>query len=85
MVLDTRNDLSHSRASFLLGVPFCVAPRVVTTLRGVADLAVSPNGRFVIAAVSTAGAGGISMVDTATGKTEEIVRGSASISPQCLP
>jgi len=61
------------------------APRVVTTLRGVADLAVSPNGRFVIAAVSTAGAGGISMVDTATGKTEEIVRGQQAYHPSVSP
>ncbi len=61
------------------------APRVVTTLRGVADLAVSSDGRFVIAAISTAGAGGVSMVDTTTGKVERIVKGQqayhSSLSP----
>lgn len=56
-------------------------PRVVTTLRGVADLAVSPDGRFVIAAVSTPGSGGISMVDTATGKVAEIVNGQQAYHP----
>ncbi len=61
------------------------APRVVTTLRGVADLAVSPDGRFVIAAVSTAGAGGISMVDIATGKIEEIVKDRQAYHPSLSP
>lgn len=57
------------------------APRVVTTLRGVADLAVSPDGRFVIAAVSTAGVGGISMVDIATGKIQKIVNDRQAYHP----
>ncbi|MGH3929941.1 MAG: hypothetical protein ACRDTF_08195, partial [Pseudonocardiaceae bacterium] len=56
-------------------------PRVVTTLRGVADLAVSPDGRFVIVAVSTAGIGGISMVDTTTGERKEIVKDQLSYHP----
>ncbi|MGQ0774734.1 MAG: TolB family protein [Pseudonocardiales bacterium] len=56
-------------------------PRVVTTLRGVADLAVSPDGRFVVAAVSTPGSGGISMVDNATGKVAEIVNGQQAYHP----
>lgn len=60
-------------------------PRVVTTLRGVADLEVLPDGRFVIAAVSTAGVGGISMVDTATGKMEEIVKDQQASYPSLSP
>lgn len=60
-------------------------PRVVTTLRGVADLAASPDGRFVIAAVSTAGVGGISMVDTATGKMDEIVKDQQAYHPSLSP
>ncbi|MGH3973536.1 MAG: TolB family protein [Pseudonocardiaceae bacterium] len=61
------------------------AVRVVTTLRGVADLAMSPNGRFVLAAVSTSGAGGISMVDTATGKIEEVVKDQQAYHPSLSP
>jgi len=61
------------------------APRVVATLRGVADLAVSPDGQFVIAAVSTPGVGGISMVDTATGAKQEIVKGRQAYHPSLSP
>lgn len=61
------------------------AARVVATLGGVADLAVSPDGRFVIAAVSTPGVGGIWMVDTATGEKEQIVRGRLAYHPSLSP
>jgi Tol biopolymer transport system component len=60
-------------------------PRVVTTLHGVADLAISSDGRFVIAAVSTADSSGISMVDTATGKVTEIVNGQQAYHPNLSP
>jgi hypothetical protein len=56
-------------------------PRVVTTLSGLADLAVSPDGRFVIAAVSTAGSGGISRVDTVTGEVTHIVHDQQAYHP----
>jgi hypothetical protein len=61
------------------------APRVVATLRGVADLAVSPDGRFVIAAVSTSGVGGAWMVDTSTGEKQEIVKGRQAYDPSISP
>lgn len=56
-------------------------PRVVSTLRGVADLVVTPDCRFVIAAVSTADSGGISMVDTTTGEVTEIVNDQQAYQP----
>lgn len=61
------------------------APRVVTTFRGVADLAMSPDGRFVMVAVSTAGVGGISIVDTTTGKVVKIVNDQRSYHPGISP
>jgi len=61
------------------------APRVVATLGGVADLVVSPDGRFVIAAVSTPGVGGIWMVDTATGGKEAVVKGRQAYDPSISP
>jgi hypothetical protein len=61
------------------------APRVVTTLRGVADLTVSADGRVVVAALSTPGVGGILIVDTDTGRKEQTVKERrayhASVSP----
>ena len=61
------------------------APKVVTTLRGVADLAVSPDGRFLIVAVNTAGSGGISMVDIATGKIKKVVKDQQTYHPSLSP
>jgi hypothetical protein len=53
-------------------------PRVVAEFRGLADLAVSPDGRFVVSAVSTSGVGGVSMIDTVTGQKKELVKGPQS-------
>lgn len=61
------------------------AARVVATLPGVADLTVSPDGRSVIAAVSTPDVGGIWMIDTATGKKEKIVKAGQAYHPSLSP
>lgn len=61
------------------------APRVITTLRGLDDLAVSPDGRFIIATIGTEGAGGIVMVDVTTGKTKKIAKGKKARQPNFSP
>jgi hypothetical protein len=61
------------------------APRVVTTLRGLADMTVSPDGRFAVAALSTPGVEGVVVVDTATGRTTEATTGRPAYDPSISP
>jgi len=61
------------------------APRVVTTLPGLADLTVSPDGRFVLAALSTPGVEGVVIVDTATGRTTEATKRRPVYGPSFSP
>ena len=61
------------------------AARVVATLRGYPNLTVSPDGRFIITAVSTPDLGGIWMIDTATGGKEEIVKAVQAYHPSLAP
>jgi hypothetical protein len=61
------------------------APRVVTTFRGLADLVVSPDGRFAVAALSTSGVEGVVIVDTDTGRTTEAAKGRPAYDPSLSP
>jgi WD40-like Beta Propeller Repeat len=61
------------------------APRVVTRLRGLADMTVSPDGRVAVVALSTPGVEGVVIVDTATGRTTEATKGRKASNPSFSP
>ncbi|WP_018785452.1 PD40 domain-containing protein [Micromonospora sp. CNB394] len=59
--------------------------RFVTELPGLAGLAVSPDGRSVIAAVASDHAGGVWSVDVGTGKKTRIADGARAYDPSFSP
>ncbi len=59
--------------------------RFITELPGLADLAVSPDGRSVIAAVASDHVGGVWSVDVRTGKKTRIAGGARAYHPSFSP
>lgn len=59
--------------------------RFLTELPGLADLAVSPDGQSVIAAVSSEDGGGVWSVDVGTGKKTRIADGGNAYAPSFSP
>ncbi|MBQ1041864.1 PD40 domain-containing protein [Micromonospora sp. C32] len=59
--------------------------RFLTELPGLADLAVSPDGRSVIAAVASDHVGGVWSVDVGTGKKTRIADGARAYHPSFSP